>query len=251
MPPTHTRYDDIGTSYARTRQPDPRVEARLLAGLGDAQRIVNIGAGAGSYEPAGRTIVAVEPSPTMLAQRPAEAAPAVRADAEHLPFRDAMFDAALAIFTLHHWSDIERGLRELARVSARQVILTYDAIVEQGFWLIDDYFPEVAALDNESRGHTSPAVAQVLAVREVVVMPVPSDCVDGFMAAYWARPEAYLDPVVQAGISGLARLAPDVRARGTARLGADLASGEWDARHGHLRAMTEIDVGYRIIVAGA
>jgi SAM-dependent methyltransferase len=246
-----TRYDAIGRSYTRTRQPDPRVEALLLAGLGDARRIVNIGAGAGSYEPSGRTVAAVEPSPTMIAQRAAGTAPAVRAYAEHLPFRDATFDAALAIFTVHHWTDIEGGLRELARVAARQVILSYDGDAEDDFWLVDHYFPEVIALDNENRGYESHEIAKVLAVREVVPMPVPADCVDGFMACYWNRPEAYLDPEVQAGISGLARLAPEVRERGTARLRADLASGAWDARHGHLRTMTEIDVGYRIIVAGS
>jgi SAM-dependent methyltransferase len=250
MPPTHTRYDDIGTSYTRTRQPDPRVEALLLAGLGDAQRIVNIGAGAGSYEPRDRTIVAVEPSPTMIAQRPPGSAPAVRAYAEHLPFRDATFDAALAIFTVHHWSDMERGLRELARVAARQVFLSYDHLAEE-LWLVDDYFPEIVALDGHDRTYTSEGMGRVLDVRAVVPLPVPADCIDGFMAAYWNRPEAYLEPDVQAGISGIARLAPDVRERGMARLRADLASGEWDARYGHLRAMTEIDVGYRVIVAGA
>jgi SAM-dependent methyltransferase len=245
------RYDNIGTSYTRTRQPDPRIEAQLVDALRDAQRIVNVGAGAGSYEPQGRTIVAVEPSPTMIAQRPSGAAPAVRAFAESLPFRDATFDAALAIFTVHHWADTERGLRELGRVANRQVILSYDAVVEDGFWLVDDYLPEIAALDDENRGYTSPAIARVLDVRDVVPVLVPNDCVDGFMASFWNRPDAYLDPDVQAGISGLARLAPEVRERGTAQLRADLASGAWDARHGHLRAMTEIDVGYRIIVAGA
>jgi SAM-dependent methyltransferase len=245
-----TRYDRIGTSYTRTRRPDPRVEALVHAGLGTARRIVNIGAGAGSYEPRNRTVVAVEPSPTMIAQRPVEAAPAVRAFAESLPFRDRTFDAALAIFTVHHWRDTERGLRELARVATRQVILSYDAIVEDGFWLVDDYFPEIAALDNQNRGYTSPEIARVLAVREVVPVLVPADCVDGFMACYWCRPEAYVDPDVQAGISGLARLTPAVRERGTERLRADLASGAWDARHGQLRTMTELDVGYRLIVAG-
>jgi SAM-dependent methyltransferase len=246
---TH-RYDRIGTSYTRTRRPDPRVEALVLAALGDAGRIVNVGAGAGSYEPPGRTVAAVEPSPTMIAQRPPGAAPAVRAFAEALPFRDATFDAALAIFTVHHWRDTRRGLLELARVAARQVILSYDAVVERGFWLVDDYFPEIAALDDANRGYTSRAIARELDVRSVEPVLVPRDCVDGFMACYWCRPEAYVDPDVQAGISGIARLEPAVRERGTARLRADLASGAWDERHGHLRTMTALDVGYRLIVSG-
>jgi SAM-dependent methyltransferase len=247
---TSTRYDRIGTSYTRTRRTDPRVAAQLNAGLGDARTIVNIGAGAGSYEPADRAVIAVEPSPTMIAQRPEGAAPVLRAYAESLPFADDTFDAALAIFTVHHWSDTRRGLLELGRVARRQVILSYDAIVEDNFWLVEEYFPEIAALDNANRDYTSQAIGRVLDVQRVEPMLVPSDCIDGFAACYWNRPEAYVDPDVQAGISGIARLDPAVRERGTERLRADLASGAWDARHGHLRALAELDVGYRIIVAG-
>jgi SAM-dependent methyltransferase len=174
----------------------------------------------------------------------------VRAWVETLPFRHQAFDAALAIFTVHHWRDTQRGLEELARVARRQVILSYDAIVEDDFWLMDDYFPEIAALDDDNRAYTSEAIARVLDVQEVAPVLVPADCVDGFAACYWNRPEAYIDPDVQAGISGIARLDPAGRERGTERLRADLASGAWDARYGHLRARTELDVGYRLIVAG-
>jgi SAM-dependent methyltransferase len=246
---TITRYDRIGRSYAQTRRTDPRVKAQVDAGLGDATRVVNVGAGTGSYEPDDRDVVAVEPSPTMIGQRPPGRTPVVRAYAESLPFPDATFDAALAIFTVHHWRDAERGLRELARVARRQVILSYDAVVEEGFWLVEDYFPEIAKLDRSGRGYTSQEIAGVLEVQRVDSVLVPADCVDGFMACYWQRPEAYTDPVVQAGISGIARLDPDVRTRGTERLRADLASGAWEARHGHLRTLTELDVGYRLIVA--
>ena len=248
---TSTRYDQIGTSYARTRRTDPRVAAQISAALGDARRVVNIGAGTGSYEPTDREVVAVEPSLTMIAQRAPGAAPVVRAWVETLPFRHHAFDAALAIFTVHHWRDTPRGLEELARVARRQVILSYDAIVEDDFWLMDDYFPEIAALDDDNRAYTSDAIARVLDVQEVAPVLVPADCIDGFAACYWNRPEAYVDPNVQAGISGIARLDPAVRERGTERLRADLASGAWDARYGHLRALTELDVGYRVIVAGS
>jgi SAM-dependent methyltransferase len=247
---TTARYDSIGTSYTRTRRTEPRIAARLNDALGDAQRIVNVGAGSGSYEPADRSVIAVEPSPTMIAQRPPAAAPVVRAVAGALPFADASFDASLAIFTVHHWPDPARGLRELGRVAGRQVFLTYDAIVEQDFWLVEEYFPEVNALDAGQVGYTSEAIGRVLPVVRVEPVLVPADCIDGFMACYWNRPEAYVDPDVQAGISGLARLDAGVRARGTEHLRRDLASGEWDARYGYLRALTELDVGYRLIVAG-
>jgi len=248
---TATRYDRIGRSYTQTRRTEPRIKAQIDTALGDAARVVNIGAGTGSYEPTDREVIAVEPSPTMISQRAADAAPVVRAYAESLPFRDATFGAALAIFTVHHWTDKHRGLLELSRVARRQVILSYDHVVEQGFWLVEDYFPEIGDLDDASRGYTSHAIGEVLRVDRVEAVLVPADCVDGFMACYWNRPEAYVDPVVQAGISGIARLDPPVRERGTAQLRADLASGAWDARHGHLRSRAQLDVGYRLIVAGS
>jgi SAM-dependent methyltransferase len=180
-----------------------------------------------------------------------DAAAVVQAFAESLPFRDSTFDAALAIFTVHHWRDTKRGLSEIARVARRQVILSYDAVVEERFWLVDEYFPEIAALDAQSTGYTSEAIAAVIDVRRVETVMVPADCIDGFAACFWNRPEAYTDPVVQAGISGLARLDAGVRTRATERLRADLASGAWDARHGYLRTLRERDFGYRLIIAGA
>ncbi|MGO9873709.1 MAG: class I SAM-dependent methyltransferase [Acidimicrobiia bacterium] len=250
MSVTRTRYDQIGLSYTRTRRTDPRVAAQIYGAVGDARRIVNVGAGTGSYEPPDRMVVAVEPSPTMYRQRPAGAAPVVRASAERLPFADRSFDAALAIFTVHHWTDTQRGLEELRRVARRQVVLSFDAVVEQNFWLVEEYFPEMAALDAASTGYTSSEIARVLDVRSVEPVMVPADCIDGFAACFWNRPEAYTDPDVQAGISGLARLDHEVRARGTEHLRADLASGAWDARFASLRTLTQLDVGYRLLVAG-
>lgn len=246
---TTTRYDRIGRSYTRTRRTEPRIAARVDAALGDARRVVNVGAGTGSYEPADRHVVAVEPSPTMIAQRSHDAAPVVRAVAEALPFRSGSFDAALAIFTVHHWPDPMRGLAELKRVARRQVLLSFETGFD--FWLVADYFPEIRELETSREAHASEGISQVLDVRRVEPVPVPADCVDGFAACYWNRPEAYVEPDVQAGISCLAMLDHDVIARGTAKLRADLASGAWDARHGHLRTQAELDVGYVLIVAGS
>ena len=176
--------------------------------------------------------------------------PSSRACAEALPFADASFDATLAVFTVHHWPDPERGLAELARVAPRQVFLSFDLEFDFEFWLVTDYFPEIVTLDTETDSHSSAGIARVLDVRRAEPLPVPHDCVDGFAACYWNRPEAYVDPDVQAGISCLAMLEPDVLARGTEHLRADLASGAWDARHGHLRDLAELDVGYRLVVAG-
>jgi SAM-dependent methyltransferase len=245
------RYDRIGATYTRTRRPDPRIAHRLRAALGDARRILNVGAGTGNYEPTDREVIAVEPSPTMYGQRQPDAAPVVRAVAEALPFPDASFDASLAIFTVHHWPEPERGLAELARIARRQVFLSFDPGFGDEFWLVTDYFPEINALDSSRDAHTSVGIGRVLDVRRVENLLVPADCVDGFAACYWNRPEAYVEPDVQAGISCLAMLDPAVLARGTEQLRSDLASGAWDARHGHLRALREFDAGYRLIVSGA
>jgi len=238
-------YDRIGTGYGRFRRPDPRIAARIHRALAGARSVVNVGAGTGSYEPEGR-VVAVELSATMIAQRPAGAAPAVQASALALPFRADAFDAALAVLTLHHWPDWRAGVAEMARVARdRVVILTYDCDAA-GFWLVRDYFPEILALDRR----WMPPVAEVagaLGTAEVIPVPVPWDCSDGFLGAYWRRPEAYLDAGVRGAISAFA-LVPDVEAR-IAALRRDLADGTWARRNAALEDREELDIGYRLVVA--
>jgi hypothetical protein len=243
------RYDTIGRTYTSTRRPDPRVEAQIRAALGDAARVVNLGAGAGSYEAAGPVVAAVEPSPVMLSQRAPDAAPAVRGVAEHLPFPDRSFDAALMIFTIHHWTDWRAGLHEVRRVADRAVILGWDADVQDHFWLTTEYLPE-ALTDDQFAEITIADVESVLGPLRVEPVPVPADCHDGFFAGYWARPEAYLDPVVRAGISCFALLDQTLVEQRMARLAADLESGAWDARHPGLREQPTLDVGYRLVIAG-
>jgi hypothetical protein len=240
------RYDTIGVDYTRHRRPDPRIAAQILAALGDAERILDVGAGAGSYEPVDRHVVAMDPSAVMLEQHAGERR--VRGMAEHLPFRDGSFDATLGVFTVHHWADQGAGLAELQRVSRRQVILTFDKHMERAYWL-NDYWPVTDQHDYEWIA-TVDAVAGPLGASRVEVVPVPHDCKDGFMAAYWRRPERYLDPQVRANISGLALLAPAEAEAGARRLADDLGSGAWHERHGHLLALDELDAGYRLVVAG-
>lgn len=244
------RYDSIGQRYAEARRPDPRIAAQILAALGDARTVANVGAGTGNYEPTDRRVVAVEPSSTMLAQRSPGAAPAVQGVAEHLPFADGAFDVALATLTVHHWSDPAAGLAELRRVADRQVIWAFDRTHTATYWLVDDYFPEYWDVESEQRAPTPDEIGQHLDVQRVEVIPVPADCTDGFGAAYWQRPEAHLDPVVRAGMSWLAQLDPAVVERNIARLAAELADGRWEAKHGHLRSMGSIDLGYRLLICG-
>jgi SAM-dependent methyltransferase len=240
-------YDQIGRGYAAHRRADARIAARILDALGTARTVLNVGAGAGSYEPADRRVAAVEPAETMLRQRPAGSAPAVRGVAEALPFRDGAFDAALASLTIHHWTDWRAGLMEMRRVArGRVVIFTWDPS-SFGFWLVRDYFPEIAEFD--AAFPPFDALAEVLGPLEVRTVPVPADCTDGFLAAYWRRPAAYLDPALRGAISAFARI-PDAASR-LERLAADLADGSWERRNGNLLALPELDVGYRILIARA
>ncbi len=243
-----TEYDRIGRAYSLTRQPDPRIAAMISRALGDVRTVVNVGAGAGSYEPAHMAVIAVEPSIEMIRQRPIGSAPAVLAHAESLPFRSHSFDAALAVLTIHHWSSIPAGLTELRRVATdRIVILTCDPACEDRFWLVSHYLPEIIDLD---RGHL-PALGQLqewLGDLEIRDVPIPYDCRDGFLGAFWQKPEAYLDPAVRRGISAFAKLPSDAVDTGLARLLDDLRSGYWDELFGHLRMQNNADLGYRLVI---
>ena len=239
-------YDEIGPGYRAYRRPDPRVAAAITEALGHADPVVNVGAGAGSYEPTDRRVIAVEPAGAMIAQRGPASAPVVQASATHLPFRDGAFAAALAVLTVHHWPDRSRGLAELVRVARdRVVLLTWDPATPV-FWLVDDYFPEIWAIDRPIFP-TLEDLQTALGAIEVRPLPVPHDCTDGFLGAYWRRPEAYLDPGVRGAISTFTKIR-DVEL-GVARLRRDLADGTWLRRHADLLERTELDLGYRLVAS--
>lgn len=239
-------YDSIGHSYAQYRRPDPRIATAIAAALGDARTVVNIGAGAGSYEPADRNVVAVEPSETMIRQRPHASAPVIRASAMALPFRDAQFDAALAIFTVHHWPDQLGGLREMARVAKRCVIFTWEPSTSAS-WLTRDYFPEILSHDREALPLIAGLYGRAFPKMEIVPVPVPHDCSDGFLECYWRRPEMYFDPRARAAISPFAKGIANTEA-GLATLRRDLSDGTWRRRNGHLLKRAELDLGYRLVI---
>jgi SAM-dependent methyltransferase len=239
-------YDRIGRSYTATRGEDPRIARAIQAALGDARTVLNVGAGTGSYEPRDREVIAVEPSQVMLAQRPPAAAPAVQACAEALPFPDSGFDAAMAVLSDHHWEDRPRGLGELRRVARlRVVVFTWDPRFADYFWLTRDYLPAFKRL----RGMSIEEIAQSLGGASIEPVPIPCDCRDGFYHAFWRRPEAYLDERARAGISVFARLDERETAEMVRRLRADLRSGAWEERNADLLGLTELDLGYRLLVA--
>ncbi len=247
------RYDTIGHAYAHTRREDPLLRELIAKALGAARTVVNVGAGAGSYEPTDRHVVAIEPSDTMAAQRPRSAAPAIRASAEHLPLRDGAVDAAMTILSLHHWDEEqERGVRELRRVAVGPVvILTYDAVVSNAMWLMKDYFPEVAELDARIFPPPARIVEWLGGNATVAVVPIARDTSDWHLGSFWAHPERVLDDGARAATSGFARASHEVVSRVVAAVRRDLEDGTWEARHGHLRSLSDYDGGMRLIVGTA
>jgi SAM-dependent methyltransferase len=238
-------YDRIGRSYVATRGEDPRIAAAIRSALGDARTVLNVGAGTGSYEPRHRDVTAVEPSAVMRAQRPPGAAPCIDARAEALPFADGSFDATMAVLSDHHWSDRLGGLRELRRVGRRAIVFQWDPRFTDAFWLARDHLPSFPGPQAVSWAEAEAA----LGVTRTLPVPIPHDCRDGFLMAFWRRPEAYLDPQVRANISLFALLpAAEVDAM-VAALRADLESGRWAERHAALLELDELDLGYRILIA--
>ena len=241
-------YDAIGSTYTTTRRPDRRISTHLTSALGDAQTVINVGAGTGSYEPP-QTILGIEPSSVMIRQRPAGAAPVVQARAEALPLANDAADAVMALLTVHHWADIKTGIAELRRIARRRiVILTWDPRVFRTFWLVSEYLPQAAAFD-EARAVPVDHLSALLGGARVEPVPVPHDCTDGFGAAFWRRPEAYLDPTVRSGISMLAQTGDTALRPGLDRLAADLESGRWHERHRDLLEREDFDAGYRLLIA--
>lgn len=242
-------YGVIGVNYKRYRQPDAKIEKYLMAALGDANTVLNVGAGAGSYEPRDRIVTAVEPSAAMRSQRGPDRVSAIDAVAENLPFENASFDASMATFSIHQWRDMKKGLSEMRRVTSGPVVLlTCDPDSLDQFWL-NEYAPEAIAVE-ASRYPKLDHVAEALGGEiEIVAVPIPLQCTDGFSEAYYGRPEALLDPGARLANSAWSFVAPEVGDRFVERLSSDMVSGEWDRRYGHYRRQASFDGSLRLIVS--
>ncbi|MCB8878754.1 class I SAM-dependent methyltransferase [Acidisoma cellulosilytica] len=241
-------YGVIGTHYRSYRQPDPRIAAFIEVALGDARTVLNVGAGAGSYEPATRAVTPVEPSAAMRAQRPVHLATAIDATAEALPFADASFDASMATFSVHQWQDLQKGLAEMRRVTRGPVlVLSCDPAALHRSWLAD-YAPEMIAVEARRYPAMDVLTAALGADARIIPMPIPFDCTDGFSEAYYGRPEALLDPGARKSNSAWSFVDPGYEEAFVTRLTADLQQGVWDKAYGQLRHQTEFDGSLRLIV---
>jgi SAM-dependent methyltransferase len=210
--------------------------------------VLNVGAGTGSYEPGDRQVVALEPSELMRSLRPKDAAPCLAGSAEHLPFDDQSFDAAMAVCTVHHWADPVAGLREMRRVARNVVVFLFDTSDPSRFWLTRDYLPEFATLRACRVLALLPELVAAIGARTEPV-PIPWDCADGFFEAHWRRPEAYLDETVRRGVSVWASVGPDVERRAVHSLRDDLATGGWAERNRDLVDLDAAELGARLLIA--
>ena len=248
MPARLVDYEQHGRTYAQFRREDPRIAARIHAALGDARTVLNVGAGAGSYEPHDRWVLAVEPSETMRAQRPHDAAPVINASAQALPFDDNAVDAAMACVTIHHWQPPSQGLAELRRVSRGAVVIFTFELDALPAWQHEFLLEGL-----ERERPRFPALAEIAAAlggrTRIERIPTPADCTDGFFEAFWSRPEALLDPQIRSAQSIWALLDPGVEQRIVDRLAGALASGAWDAEHGHLRGQESFDGALRLVIS--
>jgi SAM-dependent methyltransferase len=244
----HLIYDSIGVGYRRFRIPDSRIAGQIRKAIGNASTVCNIGAGTGSYEPSDLNVTPVEPSERMIAQR-VDPERAVRANAENLPFKEAQFDVAMAVLTVHHWTDPRKGLREMKRVSRRQVVMTFDPFMVDSFWLVRDYLPEFAAFDKD-RAPALEVYEEILGACRISPVLVPWDCSDGFLAAYWRRPERYLDLDARNAISSFQQIPEAIVSAAILRLKNDVESGAWAERYSDLWERDAMDFGYRLVVSG-
>ncbi len=242
-------YEHGGHAYSSVRRADPRIAARIHEALGDAKTVLNVGAGAGSYEPTDRYVVALEPSEVMRRQRPRQLAPALVGTADAIPFDDGAFDASMAVLTVHHWTDRPRCLREIRRVTRGPiVIMTFDPDAPTAFWM-SDYAPELDVVERRRYGTLESIASPLGGSVRAVPIDVPGDCTDGFQVAFYARPEAFLDPRVRRSQSAWSFLEPGVEDRVVKVLSDDLTSGRWDRKHGHLRDLPAIACQLRLVIA--
>ena len=248
MIPRLSDYDSIGSNYSLRRQPDPRIARRIRLALGNAKTICNVGAGAGSYEPADLEVTAVEPSAVMTDQRRTRAR-VVQATAEALPFADDTFDAAMTVLSLHHWHDPVAGLREMQRVARRQVVFTFDCERTMDLWLVRDYLPQIVDFERD-RTPLLHTILDTLEAHAVETVPIPWNCTDGFLAAYWRRPAEYLKSENRSAISVLVQLPQEIITDGIQRLQRDLEDGSWQRQHADLLHREQLDCGYRLVIAG-
>jgi SAM-dependent methyltransferase len=244
------RYDSIGHSYTRTRQEDPRLSERIATALGSARTVVNVGAGAGSYEPRDRYVIPIEPSDVMAAQRPRDMAPALRCVAQSLPLRDGAVDAALSVLSVHHWDEgREQGVREMRRVATGPVVIvTCDPDVSGAMWLMADYLPEIAELDRRTFPRMEQLATWLGGQTQVEAVLIPRDTCDWTLMSFWAHPERVLDASARNATSGFARMPPAVVDRVVAAVQRDLDDGSWESRYGYLRKLDAYDAGLRLVI---
>ncbi|MBK6511163.1 MAG: class I SAM-dependent methyltransferase [Haliea sp.] len=238
-------YDTIGKEYSVGRRTDPKIAAHISRFLAGAASILNIGAGTGSYETGDANLIAVEPSRMMINQRSSGAYPVAQASAESLPFKDGAFTHSMTVLSMHHWSNRTEAFKEIKRVTTQRFVAVTWNPASKPYWLSADYFPEIHHVDQA----IFPSLQELTIAfpgMKFHSLPIPSDCIDGFTAAYWAKPQAYLDPIARQSMSTFTKIG-NVES-GLSKLESDLKSGIWENRYAEVTGLMELDVGYKVAV---
>jgi ubiquinone/menaquinone biosynthesis C-methylase UbiE len=232
-----------------------------LLALPAGARIADVGAGTGNYSAAlaaaGYPVIAIDPSPLMLAQAVgAEGLERLLGVAQALPLRDRSVEAVVSTMTLQHLRPhIGAAAREMHRVAGGgpAVLLVVDPREAERFWFAD-YFPVIRARMFDSYAPLNEIEAQFRAAGygsfEVLSFPLPRDFSDMNMHSGWGRPEIYLDAGFRQNMSPFALASASEVSEGVERLRRDLESGAWDAANGALREQESFDLGFRFLRAG-
>lgn len=254
-----TLYNSIGRGYNLTRQPDARI-VNLLINLLDLpihSAIADIGAGTGNYSKAiaqrGYQVIAIEPSEVMQSQaQPHSQVSWLTAAAEQIPLPNNAVDGAIVMLALHHFQDLDLGIREINRIVGRGkiVIFAFEQHQIPKFWL-SDYFPYfINDIAIPSTQEIACKISQITH-KEVETIPflLPTDLSDMFAASGWCKPEIYLDERVRNGISTFAKMPSYELKTGLNRLAREIEDGIWLQKYGDLLKLKNYDAGYRIMIA--
>ena len=126
--------------------------------------------------------------------------------------------------------------------------MTFDPNELDNFWNVH-YFPELIEVE-KARYPTIDFIKNALGGNcEVVEIPIPLDCMDGFQEAFYGRPEAFLEKEVRLSQSAWGFLQKGIEEKLVQSLQDDLNSGEWDRKYGHFRTQSTFTCALRLVIS--
>ncbi len=112
--------------------------------------LLDVGCGTGITSQFDCRVVGVDPAIRLLERCPLPLR--VQGEAEHLPFKNNVFDIVVSVTAIQNFHDIEQGFREIKRVGKRLFVLTFlkkSAKKERIINLIKKYFAVLKEIEEE------------------------------------------------------------------------------------------------------